>query len=201
MKKILLIAAVLFAGLTAADAKSGFGVKAGMNFSSVKDISAGSHTGFQAGLAYNLDLPLGFSVQPSLNYSVKGANFGLEGISTSDFSIGYLEAMASVQWGIDLLVLRPFLDLSPYVGYGINGGGDLENLWNSESLNKLECGVGLGAGIDIWHFQVVCRYNWNFGGLMKTSEMVDNGLGALDVYKTLKNANFGGVTLSLAYFF
>ena len=50
-------------------------------------------------------------------------------------------------------------------------------------------------------FQVVCRYNWNFGGLMKANEMVDDGLGALDAYKTLKNANFGGVTLSLAYFF
>ena len=61
--------------------------------------------------------------------------------------------------------------------------------------------LGLGAGLDIWRFQVVCRYNWNFGGLMKANEMVDDGLGALDAYKTLKNANFGGVTLSLAYFF
>jgi hypothetical protein len=200
MKKILLIAAILFAGL-AADAKSGFGLKAGLNFSNMDELSAGSYTGYQAGLAFNLDLPLGFSIQPALAYSVKGANFGVENIKTMDLSVGYLELMASLQWGIDLLVLRPFLDVSPFVGYGINGGGDLKELWKSEGMNKLEYGLGLGAGLDIWRFQVVCRYNWNFGGLMKANEMVDDGLGAIDAYKTLKNANFGGVTLSLAYFF
>lgn len=201
MKRILMIAAILLAGLTAADAKSGLGVKAGLNFSNIKDVSAGSFTGYQAGIAYNLDLPLGFSIQPSLAYSVKGASLGAEDVATTDFSIGYLEFMASVQWGIDLLVLRPFLDVTPFVGYGVNGNGALKELWKGDAMNKLEYGLGLGAGLDVWRFQVVCRYNWNLGGLMNVADMADDGFGATDAYKTLKNANFGGVTLTLAYFF
>lgn len=153
----------------------------------VKDVSSETLTQWQAGLTYKFNLPLGFHLQPALLYSVKGAEGG---ISNMNLSVGYLELMASVQWGVDLILFRPFLDVSPFVGYGVNGCGSLKQMWK-EGANKFEYGVGLGGGLDIWRFQVVARYNWNFGSLMKGDF----------AKKTLGNANFGGVTLSLAYFF
>lgn len=204
MKKILLALVLLYAGLAAADAKSGFGIKAGLNFSTadIKEINAGTLTRYQAGIAYNLDLPLGFSVQPSLVYNVKGASLGVEDIASTDLSVGYLELMASLQWGPDLLIFRPFFDITPFVGYGINGSfGEIKDIWSGDGLNRLEYGLGLGAGLDIWRFQVVCRYNWNFGGLLKTTKAAEDGFGFSDAYNTMKNGNFGGVSLSIAYFF
>lgn len=211
MKRFLIVAALIVAGVSSSFAQSGFGVRAGMNFSSanVKDINNGSYTGLQIGVAYNLDLPLGFSVQPALQYNLKGANLGFESgllnkeVTTETLSIGYLELMASLQWGLDLIVFRPFIDLSPFVGYAVNGSFADADLWSEDGLNfnRFEYGLGLGLGFDIWRFQLIGRYNWNFGSLSKAKDMHDAGLGVAEVYNTVKNANFGGFTLSLAYFF
>lgn len=189
MKKFIAAAALFLMSLSFGDRLSAgnFGVLGGANFSTsnITNLQNKTITQWHAGLAYKLNLPLGFHVQPAVLYNVKGAN-----LSETDFSVGYLELMASVQWGIDLILLRPFLDVSPYVGYAVNSVGDLSALWKNGG-NHLEYGAGIGGGLDIWRFQIVARYNWNFGSLF-------NSTGA---YETLKNANFRGVTLSLAYFF
>ena len=71
------------------------------------------------------------------------------------------------------------MEVSPFVGYGMNEWGKNRAAWNQ--LDKLEYGVGLGGGLQIWRFQIGARYNWNF--------------------PELKAADFNGVTLSLTYFF
>lgn len=191
MKKIIAAAAFFLMSLSFGDNLSAgnFGILGGANFSStnIKTIQSSAMTQWHAGLAYKLNLPLGFHLQPALLYNVKGANLN---ISETDFSVGYLELMASVQWGIDLILFRPFLDVSPFVGYAVNSVGDLTTLWKTGG-NALEYGAGVGGGLDIWRFQLVARYNWNFGNLFNTT----------DHYEALKNANFRGVTVSLAYFF
>lgn len=210
MKRFLIATVLLLAGLTAANAQKGFGVRAGMNFgtTNVKEINVGSAASYQLGVAYNLDLPFGLSIQPALQYNVKGANLGVDTgildkeLTTEKLSVGYLELMASVQWGLDLIAIRPFLDVSPFVGYAINGKfGDVKDLWGEGGINRLEYGIGIGAGLDIWKFQAICRYTWNLGNLMNTVDAVEDGFNMIEKYKTLKNANFGGVTVSLAYFF
>lgn len=193
MKKFIVAAALFLMSLSFGDKLSAgnFGILGGASFYSanLKEINAKAVTQWHAGLAYKLNLPLGFHVQPALLYNVKGVDAG-QNITSLDLSVGYLELMASVQWGIDLILLRPFVDVSPFVGYGINSWGDLTDLWKNGS-NKFEYGVGLGGGLDIWRFQVAARYNWNFGTLFKEDLNLD----------LLKKANFGGVTLSLTYFF
>ena len=210
MKRFLIATVLLLAGLTAANAQKGFGVRAGMNFTTtnVKEINVGSAASYQLGVAYNLDLPFGLSIQPALQYNVKGANLGVDTgildkeLTTEKLSVGYLELMASVQWGLDLIAIRPFLDVSPFVGYAINGKfGDVKDLWGEGGINRLEYGIGIGAGLDIWKFQAICRYTWNLGNLMNTVDAVEDGFNMIEKYKTLKNANFGGVTVSLSYFF
>ena len=210
MKRLLTIAAILFLGLTAAQAKGGFGVKAGVNFpaNSIKDIKEVSPASYHVGMAYNLNIPVvGLSFQPALQYSLKQSAVGVDtGIDALDnmtmekVSMGYLELMASLQWGLDLIIARPFLDVSPFVGYALNGDGAIKQLWSADMVNKLDYGIGLGAGLDLWKLQFVCRYNWNFGNMMKAADTVENG-NILEKYKMVKGADFGGLTLSLAYFF
>ena len=104
--------------------------------------------------------------------------------------MGYLEFMMPVQWGIDLILFRPFLEVAPFVGYGLDSWGDFKSLWK-DAGNRLEYGVGLGGGLQIWRFQISARYNWDFGRIMQTTNLTT----------ALKGADFAGATLSLAYFF
>ena len=163
-----------------------FGILGGANFRTYNPVDAGKKTLTQwhAGLIYKVGLPLGFQLQPALLYNVKSA---ATSNAPADLSIGCLELMTSLQWGVDLILFRPFVEVSPFVGYGLNGWGDLSNMW-AEDGGRLEYGVGLGGGLQIWRFQINARYNWNFGKILPAESMV-------------RGADLSGVTLSLAYFF
>ena len=205
MKKILVAAAMLVAGLLAADNASarGLGVTAGLNFNTanVKEVQLDAKAGFSAGLTYLLELPLGLSVQPSLVYTQKTADFSTIGNIEAMQKVGSVNLPVSVQWGPDLIIARPFLDVTPYVGYSLSNkleGGIKGVVDGSTSLeNKFEYGVGVGAGLNLWKLQAIVRYNWNFGTLGNLSDFKDLGLGD---FKT-ENETFGGVTVSVAYFF
>ena len=205
MKKILVAAAMLVAGLLAADNASarGFGVTGGLNFNTanVKEVQLDAKAGFSAGLTYLLELPLGLSVQPSLVYTQKTADFSVIGNVEAMQKVGSVNLPVSVQWGPDLIIARPFLDVTPYVGYSLSNkleGGIKGVVDGSTSLeNTFEYGVGVGAGLNLWKLQAIVRYNWNFGTLGNLSDFKDLGLGD---FKT-ENETFGGVTESVAYFF
>lgn len=191
MKRILVIAlAALTISAVSASAR-GFGVTAGMNFntSKIKDVKLDSKTGWNAGITYSLDLPLGFSLQPSLVYMQKSADLVL-----GTQSVGSVNLPVSVQWGPDLLVARPFLDVTPYVGYTLTNRIKGEQI-NEKGKNAFEYGVGLGAGLDVWKFQVIVRYNWNFGALGSL-----NDFAGLDS-DSFKDQTYSGVSVHLAFFF
>lgn len=207
MKKFFLALAlcVMFSCVSAyAGAK--WGVTAGLGFNNSKftEVDVEAKTGWNAGLTFDFDLPLGFSLQPSLVYHQKGANL-VEGVSQS---MGFVELPVSVQWGPDLLIFRPFLDVTPYVGYALTNDfkADLAGIvsvkdgsW--EGKQRLEYGLGLGAGLDVWKFRLIARYNWNFGSLYNVDEWSDikNSINFDDL--NAESPNFGGVTVSLSYFF
>lgn len=204
MKRLfmMVIAALFLCGITAS-AQPKFGVTAGLNFNTSKftNIDVKARTGWSAGATCLLDLPLGFSLQPSLVYHQKGANI-TDAISQN---MGFLELPVSVQWGPDLLIFRPFLDVTPYIGYALSNDtkgvvtspGHRRNLWDGK--RRLEYGLGIGGGINVWKLQFIARYNWNFGSLYNVEGWEDikphlKGLNA-------NNENFGGVTLSMAFLF
>ena len=145
-------------------------------------------TQYHAGLAFKFRLPLGFALQPSILYQVKGAK--LE--DASNLNVGYLEVPVSLQWGPDLIICRPYVECAPFVGYGLNN-----SIKDWTDLNRVEYGVGLGAGLDIWRFQINARYNWNFGSLANANLSENKN----EVIQAFKDRNFGGVTLSLAFYF
>ena len=214
MKRLLAVMA--FCVLTFTGAQNlfagSFGIVGGAGFTGMKDISGGLATGYHAGVTYKFRLPLGFALQPSLLYQMK--NSTIEGVFAGeekfDYRMGYLELPVSLQWGPDLLLFRPYLDVTPFVGYGLHNrlsgsflGEDrsFRNRW--EGISRLEYGLGLGAGVEIWKIQVTARYNWNFGSLFDAG---GNAPGASEIWSTAKESvlegkNFSGVTLSVAFLF
>ena len=78
MKKIIILsAALLFAGFAQAQTPK-FGIKAGLNiakFAGDPDPNSEFNTGLAAGVYTNVPLSSGFSFEPSLEYSQKGAEF------------------------------------------------------------------------------------------------------------------------------
>lgn len=210
MKRTLIVVLLcLFCVLCPTRVKAGnFGLTGGVSLIGIKTPDMRTATGYHAGVTYKFRLPVGFAVQPSLLYHAKASRSDGE-LVNAELNVGYLELPVSLQWGPDLLLFRPFLDVSPFIGYGLNhkmdfrafgaDGAQTSLVWDSWSLmNRLEYGLGLGAGIEVWKLQFVCRYNWNFGPLLNSEGKID---GQSLIKKTLGNNNFGGVTLSLALLF
>lgn len=204
MKRILtvVLAALMLTGISAS-AQAKWGVTVGLNFNTSKfsEVDVKARTGWSVGGTCLVDLPLGFSVQPSLLYHQKGANITNE----LSQSMGFLELPVSVQWGPDLLIFRPFLDVTPYVGYALSNkfsasvAGIVLSDEGWKGKERFEYGLGLGAGVNVWKLQFIARYNWNFGSLYNVEGWDDIKPHLKDLNS--KSENFGGVTLSLAFLF
>ena len=175
MKKFIVIVASL---LIAVSAHAQLGVVAGITSSKATIDAALSDvqniTQYHVGLTYKIDLGI-IAIQPSLIYNVKGAKIAefkaVGDISTFDYKNGYLELPVQIQAGLNLGVARIYAIAEPFIGYAItnstqsSNGNKIDVKWN-EVKNKLEYGVGVGAGIElIKHVQVSARYFWNLGNV------------------------------------
>ena len=185
-----------------------FGVLGGASFSSAKpeDWKVTNLVQYHAGITCCINLPLGFAVQPEVLYHVKGSNVPLGESSKLDYAAGYVEVPVSLQWGPDLLVMRPYFELVPFVGYAVNNRyrqDDLTAKNDWAGLQRWEYGLGLGAGVEVWHFQISARYNWNFGSMFDAKQEITDVDAFVNKMKggISDKTNFGGVTLTLAVLF
>jgi hypothetical protein len=181
MRKILLIlVAFMFVGSIHAQLR--FGVKAGVNFSEFntkEQILKDNGTAWQVGLVSQFKIPLiGLGVQPELLYSVnKGED--------NDNSIGYFTVPINLRWQpLPIPLIKPVILVGPYFGYAINFKG-FNNI--RDDINRVDWGIGLGGGVEIWKFQIEGRYNWGLQNIAKKANILN-----------LKNNVF---TLSATYFF
>lgn len=217
MKKLIaLFAVVLMAAATAATADAGrFGIKGGINMNSLdfKNGNTPATLGYQAGITWQMDLPLGFAIQPDILYHVKAANFDE---LDSQLGFGYVEVPVNLQWGLRFADrnIRVFAQASPFIGYAVAQTGEtssvlgelskyedllgqvgvntdeLANKW--EGVNRFSYGAGLGVGVQLWAFQITAQYNWNFGSLMN----IENAS-----WGDFNETNFSGYTISVAFMF
>lgn len=224
MKRFFLFVAVLatFTGISANAQTARFGVFAGFTSSnsSVKNFDSKSVSLYQAGVACNIPIAVGFAVQPALVYQVKGASLdkmaetGFEAsLQSLKTEVGFLELPVQIQWGPDLLAFRPYVFAEPFIGIGVNTKNtsttiesikENVNDFSKSALNRLEYGLGVGAGLEVWKVQLSVRYFWNFGTLYKEGDSASDT--ANTVAQTVKaafkdNKNFNGITASLAFFF
>ena len=219
MKKILTLLVAVMA--TASVAHAQFGIIGGFTSSKTsidtKNISENFKgvSLFHAGIAYKVKLPLGFAIQPALTYEMKGANLDQvksinEGLSSLSTKAGYIQLGAGIQWGIDLLVARPFLLVQPFFGYQVTGSEKLTadgsvsvssiNDVFQTAKNKLEYGFELGGGVEVVkHIQVSVVWFKNLGYLYDGDKITDVGAAVIGAYKDTKN--YSGIKVSVGIFF
>lgn len=219
MKKILTLLVAVLA--TASVAHAQFGIIGGFTSSKTsidtKNISENFKgvSLFHAGIAYKVKLPLGFAIQPALTYEMKGANLEQvksinEGLSSLSTKAGYIQLGAGIQWGIDLLVARPFLLVQPFFGYQVTGSEKLSadgsvsissiNDVFKTAKNKLEYGFELGGGVEVVkHIQVSVVWFKNLGYLYDGDKITDVGAAVIGAYKDTKN--YSGIKVSVGIFF
>lgn len=171
MKRILVLLTVLAIAANV-DAKVRVGIKGGANFatfSKSKFYDFSHRTGWHAGVMMNVGLPFGLTIQPELLYSSKGVTripipptvrpldyiLGF-GTPLTKLSVNYIEIPIDLQWGIKLPLVRPYLSLTPYASYMTNSSFAMKD------VNKWDGGVGVGAGVDVWKFQLAIKYFWGF---------------------------------------
>ncbi|MCF0165889.1 MAG: PorT family protein [Bacteroidales bacterium] len=167
---------------------------AGFNYGKIdKPEDVNTATGFNAGVAFSVHLAKGLTLQPELMYIRKSVRPVYNGKS-SFISFDYMELPVNLQWGLDLILIRPFIMVSPYIGYAVRTEG--VNELTKRFLRSFEWGIGVGGGVDLWRFQLQARYCWNLGSIIDT-EQVSEGVG----YDRLFTGNFRGVEVSICFFF
>ena len=166
MKKIAIIfaaaAALILSSVTAS--AEGLVVKGGLTYTSastVQELKNGK-SGWEFGAGFQTETFSGLSLQPELLYKVKGVTLS----DATKVDMNYLELPVNVQWGIDLLIARPFIFASPFIGCNLGTKFSKESdlaATVKESVQKFEYGFGAGIGLDLFRFQITAKYNWNFG--------------------------------------
>lgn len=172
------------------------GIKGGLNFNSLKDVSNNvddtwnKQTGYHLGLTYQVKIPFfGLGLQPELLFVRQKT----ENSVNQSLYLDYLTLPVNIQIGLDLLLFRPFVMFSPYVSYAV-GKGDMFSGQSWKDINRFDYGYGLGAGVDIWRLQVSGKYIWGLGKLQDAGSQPING-------STFKNAKMEGFQLSVAWMF
>ncbi|MBR5700221.1 MAG: PorT family protein [Bacteroidales bacterium] len=232
MKKILLLAAaaLLFAANASAQLASGihYGVVGGFTSTNtkLKEFDAKNVNLYHVGATVKFNLGLGFAIQPSLTYQVKGTNLqqvvssteeARAAVTALDAKVGYLELPVQIQWGPDLMMIRPYAFVEPFIGCGVNFNAissyDIGNVTEIETqtlvndfkkaaLKRFEYGMGFGGGLEIWRFQVSAEWFMNFGGLAdEEGNIQEASVIGENVVNTLKSKNFRGFKVSLAVLF
>ena len=216
MKKLIAAIAVLMIVSVAAtnvEAKR-FGVKGGVNVTDLnfENGRTPGALGYQLGLTWQRDLPLGLSIQPELLYHVKATSFDQ---IESQLGLGYVEVPVNVQWGLRFAnkKIRAFAQASPFVGYAIAQTGnetgesifgeykDLAELVGIETdkwdgINRLSYGAGLGAGVQFGILQITAQYNWNFGSILDLKDTDWE-----QIKDKFNEDNHSGYTISLGILF
>lgn len=224
MKKFVFAAAVVAAMVFCTDASAQrynsarVGLMGGFTSSStsIKDADSKSVSLYHIGVTAEIPLLGGFAIQPGLLYQVKGMSADKfnsstfsESIGSLETKVGYLEVPVQVQWGLDLLAFRPYVFAEPFVGFRLGQstkGEAADKLKDNlkDNLKKVEYGLGVGAGVDVWRLQLSVKYFWNFGKIYdKDGNVGPIGETVSDKVKDAVNNgnNFNGVMVSAAFFF
>lgn len=169
MKKVTGLLLIVLMAIIAvpASAQLKFGVKGGLNISSVHFSSdllkADNVTGFQIGPMIETTIPLiGVGLDAAILYSQKGMDMKSgTGISTS-VKTDYIDVPVNFKWKFGLPIVKAYLTAGPYVGFRVGGDkfwkipGNVVDQVKAKSFNA---GLNFGAGVElIRHLQVGFNY-------------------------------------------
>ena len=203
MKKLVLGAAIAMSSLTFAQQ---FGVKGGMNVSSISKDGGLSDTsskiGFNAGVFMNAPLAENFSIQPEVLYNDLGSKvtYGSNDQNSYSTNLGYIAVPVMFQYNA---TPEFYLEAGPQFSFLVNANSKLKDGnsstvtdWSKtakDNLNTFDFGVGIGAGYYFTpQLALTARY---VAGVTKIGKD-DNVFGR--PYSDSKNNNF---QVGLAYKF
>lgn len=161
-----------------------FGIKGGLNLTNmyVKDVSdENMKVGWNAGVFAKLPVTQGFSIQPELLYTSKGAketyNNFIEGKGEYRFNLNYVELPLLAVFN----VVKNFnIQVGPYASYLVSANikdlkddGTINNITDlkADNFNRFDWGVAGGFGIDISNFTLGARYNYGFKEIGKSGSL------------------------------
>lgn len=169
MKKIVGLVLVGLLCLTVAPAKAQlrFGVKGGVNISTVhfsKDvISPDNVTGFHIGPMLEASIPLiGVGFETAILYTQRGLEYKDQSMKTD-----YLEVPLHLKWKFGLPVVKVYVATGPYFGFRVSGDKfwDIPGLYDNVSgqikSKSFSSGWDIGAGAEVLnHLQVGVNYGF-----------------------------------------
>ena len=154
-----------------------FGVIAGQNMATIKTKKGDSQDvliGLMSGVAFRVVWPKGFAVQPEILYSQKGCLFTGSGLI---YGMDYLEVPVKVMYRLHLAEIKPFVFAAPYGAYAFRlkpKGNIISDDIYSDQINKIDAGIGAGAGFDIWKVQLSFKYSWGFAQVLNETFPIRN---------------------------
>lgn len=213
MKKTIQIITLIIGILWSGDLVSQprIGVKGGLSYSSFSAFEVGvlseavnSYTGYNSGIAVCFNLPLGFAIQPELLFVSKGADF--TGNSTLQIRNSYLELPVNLQWGLDLLLFRPYLSITPFMGYSLSSSMKVKSgsqiSIDPNYFRRVDYGVAIGGGLDVWRLQLSAKYKWSLENLAKVEKMggITDSV-TKQVIEAINEGSYRGFEISICFFF
>lgn len=166
-KKVGFVIVALLALLAIpANAQLKFGIKGGVNISSVHFSSdvlkADNVTGFQIGPMIETSLPLvGLGLDAAVLYSQRGLKANT-GVSTTSMKTDYIDVPVNLKWKFGLPIVKVFVAAGPYIGFRVGG----DKIWDipgsvvgQVETKNFSAGLNFGAGVElISHLQVGFNY-------------------------------------------
>ncbi len=157
MKKFrgFLFVAVMMFLVTTIEAQISFGVKGGVNISSVSFssdiIDSENVTGFHIGPMLELMVPfMNVGFDAAILYSQKGIDTEWQSLSTDN-----IEVPVNFKWKFGVPLIKGYLAGGPYIGFRVGGDKFWEapgSVVNQIKAKSFGAGINLGAGVEVISF-------------------------------------------------
>lgn len=160
---------VLLGGMLPLQAQTKFGLKGGLNVTSVhlnSDIlKADNVTGFQIGPMMETMIPvLGLGFDAAILYAQKGMDLKSGTGVTDQVKTSYLNVPVNLKWKFGLPLAKLYVAAGPYFDFRIGGDKFWEvpgSVVDQVKAKTFSTGLNLGAGAELFsHLQVGFNYGW-----------------------------------------
>ncbi len=172
MKKISIVLLLVIVGINGSLGQVNFGVKAGLNISSINGLVSSNQSkaklGLNAGFLASISVAKKITLQPEILYSDKGYRYSLSDIiSEGTLSFNYLSVPLLVGFQPDE---RFTILAGPELGYLIKANSKFDNqdVDVSDNFRKIDVGLNVGLAYRIVKgFGLELRYCHGFGRLVE----------------------------------
>ena len=176
------------------------GVKGGINFTNLYEDRVKEENmkiGFNLGLFAKMPITTGFSIQPEILYSVKGAkltyDLGILGTNEYRFNLNYVEvpvlAVINVTKNFNLHAggYAAYLAQANIKRDNNDGSNDQIADLNEDNFNRFDYGLVGGLGIDVENITIGARYNYGLKEVGKSGNfgrqvLTDSRNSAISLY-------------------